>query len=98
VPPVPLPPPPAVLRPSPPSGGMGRVYEEKREEEAAPEESQSFARYHPQDNHLPSGYMIGMLVIAAFAGATIRARPRPRGRRAAVATAQLRDQHPRRRP
>lgn len=44
-----VPPPPAAsfARPIPPGGATVRVFEEKREEEAAPEQSQAFARYRP---------------------------------------------------
>jgi hypothetical protein len=84
LPPVPLPVPPPAVRPSPPSGGLGRAYqvEEKREEEVAPEESQAFARYHPDNGGLPPAFVIGALLLAALAGATIRGGPRgtPRGR------------------
>jgi hypothetical protein len=83
LPPVPLPVPPPAVRPSPPSGGLGRAYqvEEKREEEVAPEESQAFARYHPDGGGLPPAFVVGMLVLAALAGATIRGGPRgmPKG-------------------
>jgi hypothetical protein len=54
--------------------------EEKREEEAAPEESQAFSRYRPDDNTLPPAYVLGALVLAAFAGSVIRRGPRGRGR------------------
>ena len=86
---------------------MGRVYEEKREEEAAPEESQSFARYEPAGHGqpLPGSFLIGMLVLAALAGATIRGRPRPRPTRARRTGDNARDSttssatnEPRRRP
>jgi hypothetical protein len=42
-----VPPPPAAsfADPIPPGGATVRVFEEKREEEAAPEQSQAFARY-----------------------------------------------------
>ncbi len=44
-----VPPPPAAsfARPIPPGGATVRAFEEKREEEAAPEQSQAFARYAP---------------------------------------------------
>ncbi len=44
-----VPPPPAAsfADPIPPGGATVRVFEEKREEEAAPEQSQAFARYRP---------------------------------------------------
>jgi hypothetical protein len=88
LPPIPLPVPPPVLRPSPPSGGLGRAFEKQREEEVAPEESQAFARYHPDESGIPPGYVIAAIVLAAFAGAsTIRGGPRGRGTRAAPVTA-----------
>jgi hypothetical protein len=87
LPPVPLPVPPPVLRPSPPSSGFGRAFERQREEEVAPEESQAFARYHPDDGGLPASFIVGAIVLAALAGATIRGGPRGRGTRAAAAPA-----------
>ncbi len=82
LPPVPLPVAPALLRPSPPSGGFGRAFEKQREEEVAPEEMQAFTRYHAEDQGLPAGYLLGALVLAALAGSSIfggpRGRPRPR--------------------
>jgi hypothetical protein len=54
--PVPVvPPPPAAsfARPIPPGGATVRVFEEKREEEAAPEQSQAFARYRRTGQGLP---------------------------------------------
>lgn len=98
LPPVPLPVPPPAVRPSPPGGGLGRAYqvEEKREEELAPEESQAFARYHPDDGGLPRGFLIGAIVLAALAGATIRGGPRGRGIRAATAIVTASNRRPRR--
>jgi hypothetical protein len=95
LPPVPLPVPPPVLRPSPPSGGFGRAFERQREEEVAPEESQAFARYHPDDGGLPAGFVVGAIVLAALAGATIRGGPRGRGTRAAAAAATASTRRPR---
>jgi hypothetical protein len=88
LPPVPLPVPPPAIRPSPPSGGLGRAYqvEEKREEELAPEQSQAFARYHPDGGGLPPGFVVGAIVLAALAGATIRGGPRARRRDVTPAT------------
>jgi hypothetical protein len=56
-----------------------RVYqvEEKREEEAAIEESQAFARFEQDGGGLPP-YVIGLVLLAAVAGASIRGGPRPR--------------------
>ena len=55
---------------------MGRAYqvEERREEEVAPEESQAFSRYRPQDDTIPAAYLVGMLVMAGFAGASLLGR------------------------
>jgi len=99
LPPVPLPVPPPAIRPSPPSGGLGRAYqvEEKREEELAPEESQAFARYHPDDGGLPPAYVIGAVLLAALAGATIRGGPRGRPTRRAAPVSVSSNQNVRRR-
>jgi hypothetical protein len=72
-----VPPPPAAsfARPIPPGGATVRVFEEKREEEAAPEQSQAFSRYLPGSYGVP----LGVLVLLAAAGASIgRGRRRPR--------------------
>jgi hypothetical protein len=76
---LPPPPPPPLVRPLPPGGMTARVYqvEEKREEEAAFEESQAFSRYEQDGGGLPP-YVIGLVLLAAVAGATIRGGPRPR--------------------
>jgi hypothetical protein len=79
LPPVPLPVPPPAIRPSPPSGGMGRAVEKQREDEVAPEESYSYARYHPDDGGLPPAFLAGALVLAALAGARIYGGRRGRG-------------------
>ncbi len=64
---IPPPPPPPPVRPLPPGGATARVYqvEEKREEEAAIEESQAFARFEQDGGGLPP----------------VRDRPRAAGRR-----------------
>jgi hypothetical protein len=95
LPPVPLPVPPPVLRPSPPSSGFGRAFERQREEEVAPEESQAFARYRPDDGGFPAAFVVGAIVLAALAGATIRGGPRGRGTRAAAATVTPSTRRPR---
>jgi hypothetical protein len=76
---IPPPPPPPAVRPLPPGGAPARVYqvEEKREEEAAIEESQAFSRFEQEGSGLPP-YLIGFVLLAAVAGATIRGGPRPR--------------------
>jgi hypothetical protein len=92
-----VPPPPAAsfARPIPPGGATVRVFEEKREEEAAPEQSQAFARYRPPGYGAP---LIVLILIAAAGGATIRLDP---GRRHRAAPARLsfdeRNPRPRRR-
>ncbi len=94
LPPVPLPTPPPAIRPSPPSGGLGRAYqvEEKREEEAALEESQASARYIHADHHaLPPGLVLAVIVFVAFAGATIRGGGRGRTRKIEAAVVANRE-------
>jgi hypothetical protein len=94
LPPVPLPTPPPAIRPSPPSGGLGRAYqvEEKREEEAAPEESQASARYIHADHHaLPPGLVLAVIVFVAFAGASIRGGGRGRARKIEAAVVANRE-------
>src|SRR5581483_6303732 len=88
VPAIPPPPAGAFARPIPPGGATVRVYEEKREEEAAPEQSQAFSRYHPDGHGLPPGmYVFGAAILAAAAGATLRLGPLrgDRRQRAAIA-------------
>jgi hypothetical protein len=70
---------------------MGRGYQvqKQREEEVAPEEMQAFARYEPDAGALPGGYLLGLIALAALAGATIFGGPRreqPRIRAAAAET------------
>ncbi len=56
VPAIPPPPPGAFARPIPPGGAGVRVFEEKKEEEEATEQSQAFAAYHAEDYRgLPVG-------------------------------------------
>lgn len=74
------PPPPAAGRPLPPGGVGARVYqvEEKREEEAAIEESQAFSRYSPDGGPSPLPTLL-IVLVAAAAGASIRGAARGRG-------------------
>lgn len=79
-----LPPPPPVVRPLPPGGAPARTYqvEEKREEEAAIEESQAFSRYEPESgggSTVPP-YLLGIVLIAALLGASVRGGPGARRR------------------
>ncbi|MCX6387035.1 MAG: hypothetical protein NTV40_10505 [Solirubrobacterales bacterium] len=75
-------------RPIPPGGAVARVFqvEEKREEEVAPESTQAFSTYRPQDHSGPSAPLyLALIVLAAGAGAAIRIGPRGRGRSRTVA-------------
>jgi hypothetical protein len=92
------PPPPTTsfTSPTPPGGATVRVYEEKREEEVAPEQSSAFAAYNP-DEHVPlAPALLGVALLAAFAGTGLtlgvrrRDRNRPRGVAPATATARAR--------
>ncbi|WP_196189422.1 hypothetical protein [Conexibacter sp. W3-3-2] len=93
---VPAPPPPPAGgfgRPIPPGGAVIRVLEEKREEELAPESSQAFAAYDVDEGpSVPYGpFVFGIVLLAAFAGASVRPGLRRRNRRAehAVAVARV---------
>ncbi|PTL60633.1 hypothetical protein [Paraconexibacter algicola] len=93
---VPAPPPPPAGgfgRPIPPGGAVIRVLEEKREEEIAPESSQAFAAYDVDEGpSVPYGpFVFGIVLLAAFAGASVRPGLRRRNRRAehAVAVARV---------
>jgi hypothetical protein len=83
VPAIPPPPPPPVVRPLPPGGAPARTYqvEEKREEEAAIEESQAFSRYEPgSEGPTVPPYLLGLVLLAALAGASSRGGPGARRR------------------
>ncbi len=89
-----LPPPPPAVRPMPPGGAPARSYqvEEKREEEAAIEESHAFSRYEgEEEGSTVPPYLLGLVLIAAIGGASMRGGP-GRGRRVtpAAATAERR--------
>jgi hypothetical protein len=88
-----IPPPPAgtFARPIPPGGATVRAFEEKREEEAAPEQSQAFSRRIPEGYGLP---LLALILLAAAGGATIRFDPHRR-RRAALARLSLQQPTPR---
>ena len=87
-----------MLRPSPPSGGFGRAFEKQREEEVAPEEMQAATRFHHEDQGFPTGYLLGAMVLAALAGATIFGGPRSRERGAARTRLRTPDDDHTRRP
>jgi hypothetical protein len=95
VPAIPPPPAGAFARPIPPGGATVRVFEEKREEEEATEQSQAFARYWPEGYGLP----LGVLILLAAVGMSIgRDKRNRRPRRAALAHLSLQssDLRPRR--
>jgi hypothetical protein len=78
-----LPPPPPIVRPLPPGGAPARTYqvEEKREEEAAIEESQAFSRYEPEEggSSVPP-YLPALIVLLALGAASVRGGPGARRR------------------
>ncbi len=86
------PPVPSPARPSPPSGTSAvtspvEVAQEEEESEEAPESaSASAVAYRSADHESPPYYLLGVLVLAAFAGASLRRRPRGDGDRVNVAT------------
>jgi hypothetical protein len=95
------PPPPPIVRPLPPGGAPARTYqvEEKREEEAAIEESQAFSRYEEGGSELSvPAYLPALVLILALAGASVRGGPgaRRRHRAAPATTSALRTQRSRR--
>ena len=97
VPAPPLPPAGAFARPIPPGGAVVRVLEEKREEEAAPEQSQAAVAYRHGD-YAPSGPLLyGLVLIAALAGATLRVGLRRRERGIAAAFVRVPPSLPHRR-
>ncbi len=83
------PPPPPIVRPLPPGGAPARTYqvEEKREEEAAIEESQAFSRYDARETGFTvPPYLLALVVLAALTGASVRGGPGARRRTRRVAT------------
>ncbi|MFY9489011.1 MAG: hypothetical protein WAP35_10005 [Solirubrobacterales bacterium] len=90
------PPAPSLARPIPPTGGMSRVFEEKREEEAATEDSQAFARYDASQPPNSVYSLTAMALLAAFA--TAGTGRRRGGSRAAPASAFTDSSQPRSQP
>jgi hypothetical protein len=92
------PPPPPIVRPLPPGGAPARTYqvEEKREEEAAIEESQAFSRYEPDGGTSVPPYLLGLVLLAALAGASVRGGPGARPNRTRPAPALARAERNRR--
>jgi hypothetical protein len=97
------PPPPPVVRPLPPGGAPARVYQVEREEEqeVATEESQAFSRYEgsaDSDGGFPvPPYLLGLVLLAALAGASVRGGPGARPDRTRPAPAFTRAERTRRR-
>ena len=90
--PVPVPTP---ARPTPPSGTSAvtspvEAPQREEEDEVAPESVSNEAVAYGAHEHEPSpAYLLGVIVLAAFAGASIRRRPRGRRRGAQIAPATL---------
>jgi hypothetical protein len=91
-----VPPPiPTPARPTPPSGTSAvnspvEATEKEEEEEAAPESVSNEAVAYRQTEHEPApAFLLGFLVLAAFAGATVRRRPGRGGRKIEVAPATI---------
>jgi hypothetical protein len=82
VPPFVPPPVPTPARPTPPSGTSAvEAVEREEEEESAPESVSNAATAYRSPEHEPApAYVLGIVLLAAFAGASVRRRPR-RGRR-----------------
>ena len=91
---VPLPPP-SPARPTPPSGTSAVTspveapQKEEEEEEATESVSNQAVAYRAPEHEIPPVYVLGVIVLAAFAGASIRRRPRGRGGESRVALATL---------
>ena len=89
------PPVPTPARPTPPSGTSAvtspiEVAEHEEEEESATESVSNQALAYRASEHEPSpAYLLGIVLLAAFAGASIRRRPRRGRREVSVAPATL---------
>ncbi len=91
-----VPPPlPTPARPTPPSGTSAvtspiEVAEHEEEDEEATESvSNQAVAYHPSEHEPSPVYALGLILLAAFAGAGIRRRPRRGGREVRLAPASL---------
>jgi hypothetical protein len=99
-----LPPPiPTPARPTPPSGTSAVTSpveapeKEEEKEEATESVSNQAVAYHSSEHEPAPLYLIGILVLAAFAGASVRRRPRRGGRELRVAPATVSAQRAQRR-
>jgi hypothetical protein len=91
-----VPPPlPTPARPTPPSGTSAVTSpveapeKEEKEEEATESVGNNAAVYRPAEHEAPPLYLLSILVLAAFAGATVRRRPRHGRRDVRVAPATV---------
>jgi hypothetical protein len=91
-----LPPPlPTPARPTPPSGTspvtqpVEAPEKEEEEEEATESVGNQAVAYRAPEHEPSSGYILGVVLLAAFAGASIRRRPRRGGRGAQIAPATI---------
>ena len=91
-----LPPPiPTPARPTPPSGTSAvtspieAAEREEEEEEATESVSNQAVAYRPSEHEPAPGYVLGMVLLAALAGAAVRRRPRRGGRELRVAHATV---------
>jgi hypothetical protein len=99
-----VPPPlPAPANPTPPSGTSAvtspvEAAQNEEEEESAPESVSASAVAYHQSEHEPSpAYILGIVLLAAFAGASLRGRPDRRGRQLPLAHATVSSQRAQRR-
>ncbi len=89
------PPPPPAANPTPPSGTSAvtspveAAQKEEEEEEATESVSNQAVAYRAHEHEPDSAYVLGLLVLAAFAGASIGRRSRRRGTKLRVAPATV---------
>jgi hypothetical protein len=91
-----VPPPlPAPANPTPPSGTSAvtspvEAAQREEEPESAPESvSNQAVAYRQAEHEPPAGYLLGVVLLAAFAGASLRGRPDRRGRESRVVLATI---------
>lgn len=91
---VPLPPP-SPARPTPPSGTSAVTspveapQKEEEKEEATESVGNQAVAYRAPEHEIPPAYILGVIVLAAFAGASMRRGPRTGSRRSEVAFVTL---------
>ncbi len=89
------PPPPPAANPTPPSGTSAvtspveAAQREEEEEEATESVSNQAVAYRASEHEPAPAYLLGLLVLAAFAGTSIRRRPRGRRTRPLIAPATV---------